>query len=145
MTNQAEGLIITGKPITPEVKSWHEYSLKGRQEVPQRLEEAAKYLSGMISITFTIFLTINKDGFKGIESKWQITTAVGLWICSLILTFFVLFPLRYNYSKDSAASIEQMVDKVIDRKYVFLILSSILFIGALLLLSWAYLDKIYNS
>ena len=142
MKNQPEEINLKGSALTPEEQSWHEYSRKSHQEVPQRLEEAAKYLSGMISISFTIFLTVNKDGFKGLESNWKITLAVGLWLSSLIATFIVLFPLRYNYSKDSAESIEKMVGSVIAYKYIALIIASVFFIAALCLLSWAYLANL---
>jgi hypothetical protein len=142
MTTQPEEVNLKGNPITPEEQSWLEYSRKSHQEVPQRLEEAAKYLSGMISISFTIFLTVNKDGFKGLENNWKITLAIGLWLSSLIATFIVLFPLRYNYSKDSAESIEKMVSEIITFKYIALTVASVFFIVALCILSWAYLTNV---
>lgn len=55
---------LQGRPATPEEEAWHAFRIQSEQETPKRLKEAAKYLSGMISIAFTIFLTRDEAVFQ---------------------------------------------------------------------------------
>ncbi len=45
---------LQGKPAPPDTKSWFEYSWKLKQDVPNRYEDAAKFLATIISLTITI-------------------------------------------------------------------------------------------
>ena len=67
-----EELILIGRPPDEADKAWRAWVRKNREDAPQRLEEAAKYLSGMISICFTIFLSVHEKVFEGLERAWQV-------------------------------------------------------------------------
>ncbi len=115
----------------PEVKHWHEFFLKEKQETPKRIEDAAKHLATMISISLTIFLAIGKSSFEEIEKSLLLKSAVISWIFSLLLSFFVLFPWPYRYIKDSAKEMREVHEKIVRDKYRILIFSCLLFLYAL--------------
>ncbi len=48
---------VEGQPAPADTKSWFEYSWKLQQGVPERLEDAAKFLAVMISLSLTIIST----------------------------------------------------------------------------------------
>jgi hypothetical protein len=122
-----------------DARSWSEYIIKAEQETPNRLEDAAKFLATMISLTLTLFLAIGKEDFSDFEDSWLITFAIGAWVLSLLASFFVLFPQRYRYVDEEPNSIKAMHRKVIRKKKVLLTLSLILFLSALCLLSAEFL------
>ena len=49
---------LQSQPTGPDTEKWHEFLIKEQQETPKRLEEAAKTLTGIISITLALFLSI---------------------------------------------------------------------------------------
>ena len=71
----------------------------------------------MISISLTIFLKLNPEGFKAVAGSGLLNTAVLLWIASLVFTFLVLFPAPYRYNDSSAATIKRMHKRVVRYKY----------------------------
>ncbi|MCZ6819880.1 MAG: hypothetical protein O7G31_10380, partial [Calditrichaeota bacterium] len=46
--------------ISHEQKSWLKHLWKTEQDIPNRLEDAAKFLATMISISFSFFIAIGK-------------------------------------------------------------------------------------
>jgi hypothetical protein len=133
MTDKPE--IIKGKPSAPDTKSWFEYIWKEKQQTPNRLEDAAKFLAGMISISLSIFLAIGESAFENYETSCTIKAAVILWLFSLLVSFFVLFPWRYSFISDSVQSIKAMHRRVIRVKQVLLIISLLFFLAALTILA----------
>ena len=81
-----------GKSATPETKAWRAFMLEQEQKTPERLEDVAKALSGMISVTLAIFLTIGKKEFENNPDN-TIAIALIIWLVSLVLSFLVVFPL----------------------------------------------------
>jgi predicted CDP-diglyceride synthetase/phosphatidate cytidylyltransferase len=77
-----------------------------------------------------------KDVFAQFKSVWLLKTAVGLWILSLLASFFVLFPKWYEYNKDSVQSIKAMHKRIVKWKSILLILSLVLFLSALCMLAF---------
>ncbi len=128
-----------------EAKSWHEYQRQAQQETPKRLEDAAKFLAGMISISFSIFLTINEAGFKGKETSIAVTVALFTWLLSLLFAFRVIFPSRYRYAATSAEDIRAMHRRVVRQKYLLLVISAGLFVAALGILGTVYLINLSPS
>lgn len=131
-TKQNNRNIPKAEPAHPEAEAWHEYFRKQREESPQRLEEAAKFLSGMIAITLSIVATTID---KQLTLNPALTRACLLcWLLSLILAFLVVFPLPYKIVKNSAQSIARTHRKTVFFKYIVLALSVSLFMAALVIL-----------
>ena len=127
---------IKARPAGPEAESWHEYRRKNRQEEPQRLEEAAKFLAGMISIALTIFLgMLDEKLLAGQLPAGGIAATLAAWVLSLILAFLVLFPRSYRFAAQSAEDIERMHQRVVRYKYWLLVFSVLLFLFAIIMLS----------
>lgn len=119
--------------ITHEQKSWLEHLWKTEQDIPNRLEDAAKFLATMISISFSFFIAIGKTAVTD-ASDIRIKLAVVLWLVSLFLAFMVLFPFRYKISSQSVAMIRATHRKIAIVKRTLLILSLVFFTFALSIL-----------
>jgi len=129
---------VQGEPAPPDTKSWYEHIWKTQQETPKRLEEAAKFLSGVISLTLTLFLTVGKSAFADVRPTGWARTAAGLWLLSLMLCLFVIFPWRYRYSDISVDSIKQMHRRIVWVKYTLLAAGVLLFLIALTILVFVF-------
>jgi hypothetical protein len=138
MENQNQPTPLRGRLATPEEASWQAFRLQSAQETPKRLEEAAKYLSGMISIAFTLFLTRDEKVFQQAEDNGAVDWAVWLWLGSVLLTFVVIFPFPWRQASPSAADIERAHRASVRLKYGLLIAGTALFLVALGLLAWVY-------
>ena len=90
--NDEKRKVLIGKRPPPEAKSWHEYSWKMLQEAPDRVEDAAKFIATMISVTLTIFFASFKRLQSTLTDHTWLVIALGCWIMALFLGFFVLFP-----------------------------------------------------
>jgi hypothetical protein len=130
---------IQGAKASPQAKSWREYQLKARQETPARIEDAAKYLAGMISISLSVILDFNAEMLKSAAKSPLLGAALIIWLLSLLCSFIVLFPTPYRYVGDSAESIERMHGRVIRYKYAWLITGALLFLAALCIVTAVYL------
>ncbi len=122
----------------PEEDSWLDFVQEQEQRQAERVEDAAKFLAGMISIAFAIFLKTDEEAFNGATNPWLVKVAAGLWLLSLGASFFVLFPQKYRYSKASATSIQFMNQRVVQRKRGWLLGAMGLFVVALGLLAVEY-------
>jgi hypothetical protein len=130
--------VLMGRPPDEADIAWRAWLRKTQEEAPQRLEETAKYLSGLISLCFTIFLSVNKEVFKDLEKAWQVNWAVPLWLLSVVMTLFVLLPLPYGLNADSASSIERALKRITRVKFWILVVAIVFFISALALLAGLY-------
>lgn len=126
--------IQIAKSATPETKAWRTFMLEQEQKTPERLEDVAKAMSGMVSVTLAIFLTIGKQEFED-SPDVTIATALIIWLVSLVLSFLVVFPFPYGYSKQSAKTFINVHKKIVRAKYVLLITSTVLYLMALGILS----------
>lgn len=124
--------LVKARPAPPEAEKWHDYLRRQKEESPQRLEEAAKFLSGMIAITLSIVATAIEKllAMNAALTKWCLVT----WLLSLVAAFLVVFPIPYKIVKDSSESIATMHRKSVVFKYTLLVVSMILFIAALVML-----------
>jgi len=127
----SERLPIQAKKASPATQKWHDFQLENKQATPKRLEEAAKFLTGTISITLTILLIGDEKLLQNADKM-----AVGFisisWLLSLLAAVLVIFPRHYAYRSDSAKSIQQIHEKVVRYKYILLVLSAALYFMALL-------------
>jgi Serpentine type 7TM GPCR chemoreceptor Srv len=132
---------IKSEPPSPDTKSWYDYIYKAEQETPNRIEDAAKFLATMISVSLSIFLAIGKSTFENYTGSFPIRLSVVVWIASLLLSFVVLFPQKYRYSGESVESIKEMHRKIIRRKRFLLTASFLLFLTALCTLAYQFFLK----
>ena len=122
---------LKSKKADTATQKWHEYILKQQMETPKRLEEVARYLSGMISITLTIFLVGDEKAFQESNNTTWVVIASVVWLISLLLTLIVQFPWRYHYAPESAESVQNMHDRIVRNKYRALVTATALFVLAL--------------
>ena len=126
--------IQIGKSATPETKAWRTFILEQEQKTPERLEDVAKALSGMVSVTLAIFLSIGKQEFANSTDN-IIATALIIWLVSLLLSFLVVFPFPYRYSKQSAKTFIAAHKKTKRTKCILLVISTLFYLTALGILS----------
>ncbi|MFN0013197.1 MAG: hypothetical protein ACKVU2_01500 [Saprospiraceae bacterium] len=131
---------LQGRFATPDEEAWHDFRRQSEQETPKRLEEAAKYLSGLISVVFAIFAARNQSVFQQIESKGMVTTALLLLLLALAATLFIIFPLRWRQVSQSAADIERVHRAGVRFKYRMLVLGVLLFLVAMGLLAVVFVS-----
>jgi len=131
---------VQGEPAAPDTKSWYEHIWKAQQETPARLEEAAKFLSGVISITLTLFLTVGKGSFEGVRPTGWPRIAAAMWLLSLVLCVLVIFPWRYRFCDISLDDIKRMHKKIVQVKYTMLAAGVLLFLIALTILVFVFFD-----
>jgi len=139
-SKQTEDLFeIKAVPTTTEDKSWIEYYRSESQGTLKRLEESAKYLSGLSSISLTIILGPNHDIFTTQHNSMLLKAGIISWLLSIIFSLIVVFPFRYQYVSNSITSIKQMHKKKARLKFVFLLLGSVLFLTGISLVACLYL------
>ncbi|HEX9655131.1 MAG TPA: hypothetical protein VGA99_15600 [bacterium] len=134
-----ESKIIKSEPAAPDTKSWYEHFWKAEQDIPNRIEDAAKFLATMISISFTLFLVVGKDSFENLQDR-RLVFAAGLWLVSLLAAFFVVYPFRYRYAAEQVQSIRKMHRKVVIVKRTVLIVSLACFVAALVIVSCLFFN-----
>lgn len=127
----SENQPIQAKKASPTTQKWHNFQLETQQKTPERLEEAAKFLTGTISLTLTIFL-IGDDKLLQNADKSVVGFIAISWLLSLLAAVLVIFPRYYRYRSDSAQSIQQTHTQVVNFKYILLVVSAALFFMALL-------------
>lgn len=130
---------VKGIPAPPDTKSWFEYSWKLQQDVPNRLEEAAKFLATIISLTVAI-VTTALDKLKAMVTRpiW-IFIALFIWLVALLFTFMVLFPRKYRFHSSSVESIKKAHARIVRVKQVRFIIATVLYFIPLLILAILYL------
>ncbi len=127
-----------GMPPSEAEESWIKHAQTEIQKEPARLEEVAKFLVGVVSISLTIFISKRPEGLADWTGAWFVTATV-LWMLSVLLSFFVLYPLRYRFNEDSPDSIRKAYQKITNHKRMVLVLSLLSFFVALGLAAYAFL------
>lgn len=133
---------VTNHGVTSDHdKSWLAHAQKEKQEAPKRLEETAKFLVAVISLSLTIFISKRPaelpdwttESFRGVAL---------IWMVSVLLSFGVLFPWPYSFREDSPEDIQRVTTKIATYKYRVLILSVLLFLGGLGLAVLAFMARL---
>jgi len=124
---------VKAKPLEPAETSWLEHLWKTEQEIPNRIEDAAKFLATMVSISFSVFLAIGKERITDTVDT-EIQAAMVVWILSLFFSFLVLFPFRYKIASDSVELIRNTHRKIAIVKRTLLAISLVFFLTALIIL-----------
>ena len=130
-----EPKLTIGEKPAPDTESWYEYTWKEQQQTPNRIEDAAKFLATMISLSLSIFAALGKSMFESGHVPGLVKAALVLWLSALVCSFLVLFPWRYRFAKDSVQSFKAMHKKLVRVKYSLLALGLILFLAALSILT----------
>jgi hypothetical protein len=130
---------IKAVPATSEEKSWIEYQRSESQGTLKRLEETAKYLSGLSSVSLTILLGPDHEIFKTLHDSNLLKVGIISWLLSILFTLAVVFPFRYSYIGNSFSSIRKMHQRIARLKFFFLILGSLLYLTGISLFAYLYL------
>ena len=110
-----------GKSEPPTLKAWREFFLKLKQDEVARIEDAAKFLTGLSSVLFTILQVQNLRAASMLPSGSLAIVGFIFWLFSLGTSLLVLFPARYSYSKHGVAKYEQIYNKIASYKFILLI------------------------
>ena len=127
------------KPIHPDAKSWHEYSWKLQQEAPERIEDAAKFIATMISITLSIFFASLKNFQQSFANLNWLIFALICWLIALFCAFFVILPTKYKFVSKSADDIKRMLRSIVNTKKNVLMFTMLLYTVPFIILLIAYL------
>lgn len=120
---------------------WQKYLQEQEAKEGERLEDAAKFLSGMISISLTIFLKLNARPGATLTEGYLASAVAVLWLLSLVAAFFVLFPFRYPIREEAPDSIQKMHHRMVWRKRCLLFVSTFCFFLPFFLLVAEMLGK----
>ncbi len=120
-----------GEMTPPETESWMKYAWEMKQKTPDRIEDAAKFLATMISISLSVFLALMRLD-PALKQGGLEMIVPAIWIVSLIIALYVLYPRDYRHSSDSAASIESMTEDIIAKKRSRLFLAVVSFVAGFL-------------
>ena len=124
----------SSKPSKEDIR-WLEYMNDTILETPERLENTAKFLSGMISISLTIFLIGDKDIISYLNPN-HIKLVTVFWLMSLIFVFLVIFQKQNTFIDKSPESIRKTHYRIIRFKYTMLVMAAFFYFLALGILSW---------
>lgn len=119
-----------GRPPDHANDPWRQRVQEDIQKAPERLEETAKFLVGIISISLTIFLSDRPEGLAPWTAGWFVAATVW-WLLSALLGFFVLFPWRYRFHEDSPEDIQRAYGRITRTKRRLLLGSLACFFVAL--------------
>jgi hypothetical protein len=139
--NSEEITVIQATTSTREDLNWIEYQTKEKQETLKRLEETAKYLSGLSSVSLAIMVGPNNEVFKQLNHSFLLKLGIISWLVSILFTLAVLFPFRYKYSGNSAQSIRYMVKRTAGVKYALLIGGTFFYLAGICITVFLYIFK----
>ncbi len=126
------------QPSSENDQSWKEHVLSDQQKAPERLEDTAKFLVGIISISLTIFISQQPEGLALWTKSWFITATI-FWMVSALLSFFVFFPWRYSFHPESIPDIKRAYKNITATKRILLVCSLVAYFVALGVASYAFL------
>ncbi len=134
-----EAIQIQATVARPSDISWIEHQLKEKQNTLQRLEETAKYLSGLACVSLSIMVGPNDKLLSKLSDSATLKIGIISWLVSILFTLAVVFPFRYAYAENSADSIRKMTGRIARVKFALLILGVLFFIIGISLLSYTYI------
>lgn len=118
---------ILAKRADSKDKSWLDYALRYEQNTPIRLEEASKFLSGII----TAFISFSKIDITECN-KLYVYSEFFLICLSIFFAIIVFIPFPIKYNRNVVKSIESAHTILVKRKYYSLISSLLLFVFSLI-------------
>ena len=133
---------IQGTPAPPDTKSWFEYSWKLQQEIPNRFEDAAKFLATIIALTISIIITALEKLKIILIHPLLVFIVLAFWLAALLFAFLVLYPEQYRFHSKSIDSIKRTTDQIVRTKKNRFVISTVLYFIPLLMLEIAYFVSI---
>jgi hypothetical protein len=133
---------IQGTPAPPDTKSWFEYSWKLQQEIPNRFEDAAKFLATIIALTISIIITALEKLKIILIHPLLVFIVLAFWLAALLFAFLVLYPEKYQFHSKSIDSIKRTTDQIVRTKKNRFVISTVLYFIPLLMLEIAYFISI---
>ena len=125
-----------------DTKYWMEYARQLEAGSPERFEDAAKFLVGIISINLTILFTALTKLSVEIFPPGLVAVVIILWAAAVLFAFFTLFPRKYEFKSFQRDDIKRTHGEILKRKRLYFVLSVILYMGGLGLLALAYLRHV---
>jgi hypothetical protein len=129
---------VKGQPAPADTKSWFQYSWKLQQGVPERLEDAAKFLAVMISLSLTIISTALGKLKAIVIQPVFIFIGLMLWLAALFFAFMVLFPRKYRFHSMSVESIKKAHARIVSTKQVRLFIAVVFYFIPFVMLAVFY-------
>ena len=125
-----------------DAQNWIEYSWKMQQEVPNRFEDAAKFLATIISLSITLFFTAIEKLELLMPNTFFVALILLVWVGALVCAFFVMFPFRYEFVSNSEKEIKDLQRKIVaKKKNLFLLSIGFYFIPFLLLIVQLFISN----
>jgi len=121
---------------TPEEDHWRTYRWSTQQKSPERLEDAAKFLATMISLSFSILLGLGKSAFEAEDdpSLNIVQFTLGCWLLAALLAFWVLLPRRYFFTQNSIKAFQEKHRAIVRYKHGLLVASVTCFLVGMVIL-----------
>lgn len=119
--------IAQSKEAAEQDIQWLQYAQEEQQKQPERLEEAAKNLMAVVGVCLTIFITNRPEGLAD-WTQGKFVLASVLWLLSILAGFYVSFPMKYKYNRDSVPSIKKKLANVVFVKQAALLVSLVLYV-----------------
>ncbi|SIO46034.1 hypothetical protein [Chitinophaga niabensis] len=142
MTEEAKDIIsIQATAATTTDKSWLDWQQKEKQETVKRLEDTAKFLSGISSLSLSILLGVNREALKHFSNSTGLKIALCCWLLSVVFTLIVVFPFRYKYASNSADAIRALYQRISQTKFLLLVLGTLLYLAGLSMMVYFYLYR----
>jgi predicted membrane channel-forming protein YqfA (hemolysin III family) len=127
---------IQATPATSEETSWIEHQRKEQQEAPRRLEETAKYLSGLSAISLTIMLGPYSETLKTFRTTAGLKLGIVCWLISIVCTLAVVFPFRYRYIGNSESSVRNVHRKITKVKFTLLLTGALFYLTGISIVAY---------
>ena len=140
-TSTDDILQIQATAVTTTDKAWLEWQQKEKQETVKRLEDTAKFLSGISSLSLSILLGVNRDVLKHVSNDTVLKIALCCWLSSVVVILIVVFPFRYKYASNSADAIRGLYQRIAQTKFLLLILGTLLYVAGLSIIVYLYLYR----
>ncbi len=126
--------IKTSRPAGKDKEKWADFIVEEKQKTPARIENAAKAIGGIISITLTLLISLLQNRSEAVKLP-NYKTVILLWLVSAILAFFVIFPFPYRYNSLSINSFIKSHNRTVIVKYSLLVISVLLYLAGMILLA----------
>ena len=133
MTTPDEIEEIVSRPMTDEEKYYEEMAFKDPAESMGRIEDTAKFLTGIASATSGLYLAACKLALGRDTVSDMVWFAPFLfWALSIIFLILVIFPRQYPTFEKEPASFKRAILKAQKVKYTCLSVGTFFFICGIL-------------
>jgi len=129
---------IQATSSAPADISWIEYQRAEQQGTLKRLEETARYLSGLTSISLTLIVGGNHELLRQFNTAVLFRIGLAGWLLSIFCSLAAVFPFRYIYLANSADSIRKSNNKAARIKLCFLVAAALFYLVGISIFAWLF-------